>query len=75
MSAKKKKSDDEEGEPLIEFNEDTIDKINISWEEFVNEVTLSEKSINCQDDEKKCLAEAIIEFEQYFDKGQKVELK
>lgn len=48
---------------MIEFSEDKIEKINICWEEFINEVTLSEKSINCQDDEKKCLAEAIIEFE------------
>jgi len=55
--------DDEEVQPLIEFSEDTIDKINICWEEFVTEVTMSEKSITSQDDEKKCLAEAILEFE------------
>lgn len=68
--SKKRMLDDGEQELLLEITEDKISHINQSWEEFVNEVGLfSPKSIEVVEEERNRLAQAIINFEKYFEKG------
>ncbi|CAD8059333.1 unnamed protein product [Paramecium primaurelia] len=62
LSSNKKQKE----EPLIEFEKAEIEKISAAWEEFVNQLCLSDKSKNHVQDEMQKLSEAIVKFEQYF---------